>query len=304
MGGLTSAMARLVGPRGVVCTFEASPRIIWYLQQNVVKQGHHNVTVYHRAVYSKSNEVVTIYDGDHLNDSLYSANSPTKAGHPVKTLALDDFCDASGLIPDVVKMDIEGAEFDALNGAVRLIETHRPYLLLEQQADDMRCFDFLAQRGYVALDLNTYKQIASANDYPAGSTLRNVIYMHRERMEQAPYKLPLTTTEIGRLGQEDFVRNHMNGYTSTSYSLDPGRYLMDVDFLATGTSNNLMCGVRADGKDVFRYHGYSKLLSDSYRDWVVDVPRKAQATIYFDFHDGSSDPSFLLKGVQIRKLEG
>lgn len=117
MGGLTSAMARLVGPKGTVCTFEASPRIIGYLQGNVVAQGHHNVTVYHRAVYSKSNEIITIYDGDHLNDSIYAEQSPTKVGRPVKTLALDDFCDATGFSPDVIKMDIEGAEYDALIGS-------------------------------------------------------------------------------------------------------------------------------------------------------------------------------------------
>jgi FkbM family methyltransferase len=304
MGGLTSAMSRLVGPNGTVCTFEASPRIIGHLQGNVVVQGHRNVTVYHRAVYSKSNEIITIYDGDHLNDSIYAEQSPTKVGRPVKTLALDDFCDACGFAPDVIKMDIEGAEYDALLGSVRMVERDHPHFLLEQQASDMRCFDFLVARGYVAIDLSNYRQIRSIADYPQGAPLRNVLFIHQDRLSETSYSLPLQTTNICTLSATDFEKNHMNGITSKIFELEAGRYLLDVDFTAEGTNNNMMCGVRSEGLDIFRYHGYSKLIAGSYREWVIELPRKTNVHLYFDFHDSSSDPTFDLCAVAIKKLNG
>ena len=304
MGGLTSAMSRLVGPKGTVCTFEASPRIIGYLQGNVVAQGHHNVTVYHRAVYSKSNEIVTIYDGDHLNDSIYAEQSPTKVGRPVKTLALDDFCDATGFSPDVIKMDIEGAEYDALIGSVRMVERNHPHFLLEQQASDMRCFDFLAARGYITIDLSNYRQIRTMADYPQGAPLRNVLCIHQDRLSETAYSLSKQTTDICTISAADFGKNHMNGITSNMFELDAGRYLLDVDFTAEGTNNNMMCGVRCEGLDIFRYHGYSKLIAGSYREWVIELPRKANVHVYFDFHDGSFDPTFEFRSVAIKKLNG
>ena len=300
MGGLTSAMSRLVGPRGLVCTFEASPRIVGILQANVVAQGHRNVTVYHRAVYSKSNEIVTIYDGDHLNDSIYVEQSPTGVGHPIKTLALDDFCETSSLIPDLIKMDIEGAEYEALLGSARLIEASKPHLILEQQSNDTRCLDFLHARGYVTIDLSTYRQIKTAEDYPAKAVLRNVLCVHHDRLKETPYRLPLPLLDVALLGDADFVVNQVAGITSRSFDLEPGRYVLNVEFSAHGTDNEMMCGVRADGLDAFRYHAYSKLIADSYREWVLNLPRKASICVYFEFRNGTSDASFKLHSVDIK----
>jgi FkbM family methyltransferase len=302
MGGLTSAMSRLVGPKGTVCTFEASPRIIGYLQGNVVSQGHNNVTVYQRAVYSRSDEVITIYDGDHLNDSIYAEQSPSKIGRPVKTLALDDFAEASGLAPDLIKMDIEGAEYDALLGALRLIDKHKPHFILEQQASDTRCFDLLTSVEYITIDLSNYRQIRSKSDYPENAPLRNVLCIHKSRLHETLYEPPLRTSDVMNLDAAIFKANHLNGFTSNSFTLDPGRYLLDVDFSAEGINNNMMCGVRCEGADLFRYHGYSKLLADSYREWVIDVPRKSELHIYFDFHNSSSDASLLVRSVSIRRV--
>ena len=50
-GGLALMMSRLVGPRGIVLAFEASPRIIDKTHYNLVQAGCHNVTLFHRAVW-------------------------------------------------------------------------------------------------------------------------------------------------------------------------------------------------------------------------------------------------------------
>lgn len=39
---------------------------------------------------------------------------------------LDDFAEATGVAPDVIVMDIEGAEYDALVGCERLLREHQP----------------------------------------------------------------------------------------------------------------------------------------------------------------------------------
>ena len=304
-GGLTSVMSRLVGPRGVVCSFEASPRIFRHLQGNIVKQGHNNVTAYHCAVYSRSNERVKIYPGDHLNDSIYDYGH----GRPdefywVNTVSLDAFCAKTGLVPSVVKMDIEGAEFDALNGAVELIAAHKPHLILEQQPTDTRCIELLRGNGYAALDLNSYSMIKGASDFPENVGLRNVLFVHPSRIAELPYAVPPVFEEITKLCAKDFSHANSSFTTTRALRLKPGRYLADMGFSASGSANELMCGVKVDGQVIFRYHGYSKLLADSYRDWVFDIPREADVQLYFDFLNDTFDDSFSLRSAQVRRLSG
>ena len=304
-GGLTSAMSRLVGPRGLVCSFEASPRIFRHLQGNIVKQGHNNVTAYHCAVYSRSNERVKVYPGDHLNDSIYDfGHGQSGEFHWVNTVSLDSFCAKTGLVPSVIKMDIEGAEFDALNGAVELIAAHRPHLILEQQPNDTRCLDFLKRSGYQALDLNAYRLIGGAADFPTNVSLRNLLFVHPTRSGDLAYQLPPRLDAVTELRAETFSRSGNSFSSSAPIRLGPGRYVVDMLIAASGTSNELMCGVKVDGQVVFRYHGYSKLIADSYRDWVVDVTRDSDVELYFDFMNGTFDDSFVLSGARIQRLTG
>jgi FkbM family methyltransferase len=302
-GGLTSIMSRLVGPRGIVCSFEASPRIFEHLQANIVKQGHGNATAYHCAVYSRSNQRVKIYPGDHMNDSLYHHGH----GQPgefqmVNTVALDDFSSRTGLVPSLIKMDIEGAEFDALQGAAGLIGAHKPHLILEQATGDTRCLDLLRSKGYAVLDLNSYTPVASVSDFPAGVSLRNLLFVHASRVAELPYALPPATEPVQEMHAVDFLRAGNSFKLAAPLRLAPGRYLADMQFLASGMSNELMCGVKVDGQVVFRYHAYSKLLAENYRDWVFDVVGDASVELYFDFINGSFDDSFRLSGAALRRL--
>jgi hypothetical protein len=51
--------------------------------------------------------------------------------HPVRCTTLDAFSDRTGLVPDVVKLDIEGAELAAVGGMRRLLEERSPLLSVE-----------------------------------------------------------------------------------------------------------------------------------------------------------------------------
>jgi hypothetical protein len=44
---------------------------------------------------------------------------------------MDDFCEKIALRPDILKMDVEGAEYDVLMGSKKTIHQCRPELLIE-----------------------------------------------------------------------------------------------------------------------------------------------------------------------------
>ncbi|GBF82288.1 FkbM family methyltransferase [Aphanothece sacrum] len=302
-GGLTTLMSRMVGPKGVVCAFEASPRIVDKCQQNIVLSGCSNVQLFHTAVYHKSYGKVPIYLGSHLNDSIYSNPQNAPAAYQVSTIALDDFVNHTGLVPTVVKMDIEGAELDALKGMINTITTAKPHLILETQPDDTRCLDLLRENGYISIDLNTYQEVKSSNDYPPGTGIRNNLYIHQDRLAEVAYQPPFEFQEIYTLIVEDFeTKNKGSISLKNPLILDKGRYLIDMDFTAQGRDNDLTCGVKIDDKIIFRYHAYSNLLASTYRDWVIHISETSKVNLYFDFLNESSDDTLLVKGAKITRI--
>jgi hypothetical protein len=83
----------------------------------------------------------------HLVEQAVPAN-----GHRdlVSTIALDEIVRASGLLPDVLKIDVEGAELHVLEGASKTLASARPIVLLGVHSTELRsaCTAFLSARGY------------------------------------------------------------------------------------------------------------------------------------------------------------
>ena len=301
--GLTTVMSRCVGPKGVVCAFEASPRIIDKCQRNLVWNGCSNVQLYHAAIYHQSYGKVPIYLRSHLNDSIYTSKQDDVAAYYVPTIALDDFVQQTGLVPNFVKMDIEDAEFDAVKGMLKTLATAKPHLILETPREDARCLKLLQDKGYIAIDLNSYREVKSPDDYPLGVEIRNNLYIHRDRCQETPYNPPFEFVELATLTAQDFdIANNGSVYLKNLLQLDKGRYLIDVNFTAEETDNEMVCGVKARDKLILCYHAYSSLLASSYYDWVIDLSETTEVNLYFEFCRETYDPTFTVKGAKVVQI--
>ncbi len=299
-GGLALMMSRLVGPRGIVLAFEASPRIVDKTHYNLVRAGCHNVTLFHRAVWHSTGALVNMAAGSHLNDRIEEG----AIGMSVRTVALDDLAAAGDFRPSFIKMDIEGAELDALRGMSRLLAEVRPVLVLEQSPDDMRCHALLTAADYLALDLSTYRRIERTTDFGRGAGVANVLFLPRERVGDSPYFSAAAPEEVAVLPVGRFFRA-ANGDISltTPLQLPAGRYLVRADFTAEGTDNSVFAGVEADGEVIFRYHTFTRFMADSYADWVIQLERPARVAPFVRFLEGA-DPTLLWNGVRILRLPG
>jgi FkbM family methyltransferase len=298
-GGLALMMSRLVGPRGIVLAFEASPRIIDKTHFNLVKAGCHNVTLFHKAVWHRSGDLVNMSPGDHLNDRIQEGSS---AGMTVRTVALDDLAAAGDFRPSFIKMDIEGAEFDALQGMKRLLADVRPALALEQSPDDMRCHALLTESGYRAVDLATYRQIRNESDFDRKSGVANVLFVPQESSEDSPYFSDVSPIKIVDLTWDTFRRSENGDITlKVPLEVSAGRYLCRAKFSAQGRDNEVFAGIEVDGEVVFRYHTYTALMADSYSDWVVHLERPGRIAPYLRFIVGSDD-TLQWNGVDVFRL--
>jgi FkbM family methyltransferase len=127
--------ARLVGPRGKVVAFEPVGNNAALVRQNAAINGFGNLEVVEKAVAAVSGRAKLALAAYAGGSSLAHVGTPpdaTGAMLPVETVALDDLIFSQRHpAPDLVKIDVEGAEREVLEGMARLLRQVRPIVLYE-----------------------------------------------------------------------------------------------------------------------------------------------------------------------------
>jgi len=148
--------ARFVGPTGQIVTFEPDPANAAALRANIARNGITQIAVVEAAVWSSPGEVTFERASDASNRTqghVTSMMDSRLAQISVPAVRLDDIVfEARNPAPHLIKMDVEGAEWGALQGASRLLSEVRPKLLCEvhdpSQMEQIRAY--LERFGYAA----------------------------------------------------------------------------------------------------------------------------------------------------------
>ena len=151
--------ARYVGDRGFVLAVEPATRNIHFLYEHIHRNRVRNVAVLGAACADKEGLAAFDVKDNYAMGRIVEVDKKSQGGsepilarrlHLVPTVTVDAICAASGLIPDVIKIDVEGAELRVLQGATNTLERFRPTLLLSVHSDELRgsCLEFLAALGY------------------------------------------------------------------------------------------------------------------------------------------------------------
>lgn len=132
MGLFSVVMSQLVGKQGRVFSFEPTPSTRNVLKEVVKINGcDHNVEVRSEAV-SRQKGKLFFYD---TGNEVSNANSLVQTERSlskieVNTISLDEFAAEQNLKIDCLKIDVEGAELDLLEGAKKVFAEMRPVALL------------------------------------------------------------------------------------------------------------------------------------------------------------------------------
>ncbi len=121
--------AKAVGPEGWVYAFEPTPTLAERIRSNAARNHFHHVEVIEMAVTNVDGTVeFGIVGALSVNNSIHAASAIGST--PVKATRLDTFC-KTHQAPDLILIDIEGAEIDALEGALGTIRSKRPVIMVE-----------------------------------------------------------------------------------------------------------------------------------------------------------------------------
>jgi len=131
-GATTIVLARIVGPKGRVFAFEPDAKNRVLLERNVSEARLENVTVVPSGLWNRTTELSFAANqglSSHvLEDAVASAAR-------VSVLSFADACQLARAVPSFVKMDIEGAEVETIEGALEFIGRERIHFSIASYHD-------------------------------------------------------------------------------------------------------------------------------------------------------------------------
>lgn len=131
VGYYTLLASECVGNRGKVYAFEPAPENFELLERNVSENKLTNAEIFQIAVGSKPGSATlslsSTNSGDHRLQNITSRDHIV-----VSVVSIDSFISEGHVAPDAIIMDVQGAEFDVIQGASSLIDSNNSLILFAE----------------------------------------------------------------------------------------------------------------------------------------------------------------------------
>jgi len=153
----------LIGQEGTVHSFEASPKTYSVLES--IKSNHKNIRTYNEAVCDKIAKVVfhefppnyseynSLNAGQYKGEKWYHKNTPKET--QVNSIVMDEFLTKNSVSPNIIKIDVEGAEYKVLLGMKNYLKVAAPEIVMEHLCENRfneehrKADKLLKQFGYI-----------------------------------------------------------------------------------------------------------------------------------------------------------
>lgn len=141
IGLVSLPVASVLGESGRVFAFEPALANKRLLERHIELNGANNIEACDYLVGATQIASVDFYEQDTdsgLNSIAKMADDERFTKSTRAQTTLDAFCATHGLAPDVIKIDVEGAEIGVLRGAFKIIHASRPLIFLSVHPNHIR----------------------------------------------------------------------------------------------------------------------------------------------------------------------
>ena len=139
VGYFTCLASELVGEEGAVHAFEIDKNCLPLIEKSVALNNYKNITLNNLAVCDHNGEhSITQFDRLKLGEMLSTKNQKNTV--KVKAITIDQYIVDSGVVPDLVKIDVEGSEMLVLKGMYQLLLKGKTKLVIEVHVKKLQQF--------------------------------------------------------------------------------------------------------------------------------------------------------------------
>jgi FkbM family methyltransferase len=193
-GVFTLFFSKSVGPAGRVLTFEPNPANCQRILENVSLNRLNNVQLLPLGLGSgKSRSKLVFWRGEPARGSIDESYQKSLLQRKEATCieieidSLDNQLSSNSLPPpDFVKIDVEAAELEVLQGMCHTLKTHQPRLFIEVHSgvDVQRLVQGLLEKGYRLHHVESKTRVDSTNTQTAYNG--HLYCVHRDRLQREP----------------------------------------------------------------------------------------------------------------------
>ena len=139
-----------------VFTFEPLPENVTYLKKLITLNKLSNIQLIEKAVGGTSGTVY--FDRDKNNHQGHITNQVSDLS--VQVTSLDDFITKNNVLPNFIKIDVEGFEGDVLDGFHQKVADSNPFVIIEIHGTEQgrRVATFFRTRSYTMFRLTDRKE--------------------------------------------------------------------------------------------------------------------------------------------------
>ncbi len=202
IGFISQYFIDIVGEKGKVYIFEPGSNNLPYLKDNInemngccagnifliesaVSDKHGTVDFYEDNITGQNNSVVKDFDGLKQNEAFAHMRAAVNK-RTVSAVTLDEFFRDEAV--DFIKIDIEGYEWYALQGAKNVIAHNNPIIMVEIQASYSEIFSFFVEQDYLLFN-EQREVITNYNNLRA-----NTFCLHKKKHEEQISRLKFGTS--------------------------------------------------------------------------------------------------------------
>lgn len=167
LGLFSTCASQLTGPQGKIICIEPTPGTFSILEKTIRLNHCTNVITLQAAVSNKEGMTafyVSHTAGCNSNSLVKNIAEKDLSSCDVRLVSIDSVVKHYALHPSLIKIDVEGAEFDALEGGLHTFATFKPVLILglhpvflKQKGDSLEAIWDLLQRNQYDVRLKDKK---------------------------------------------------------------------------------------------------------------------------------------------------
>ena len=130
IGFFSLVASKIVGPTGIIISFEPTPLTSSYLKKNIKINNINNIIVSEYGLSSSKKKLPFLLSNNPEGNAIISDKIATaKDGNKIitiNTISIDEFCAKKNIVKvDLIKLDIEGQELEAIKGAKKILSANQ-----------------------------------------------------------------------------------------------------------------------------------------------------------------------------------